>query len=37
MPEQLERPNAVATEAPEAVDAPDIAASERRSSDNSAD
>jgi ATP-dependent protease ClpP protease subunit len=37
MPEQLERPNAVAAEAPEAVDAPDIAASERRSSDNSAD
>jgi ATP-dependent Clp protease protease subunit len=37
MPEQLERPDAVAAEAPETVDAPDIAASERRSSDNSAD
>jgi ATP-dependent Clp protease protease subunit len=30
-PEQLERTNAVATEGPEAVDAPDIAASERPS------
>jgi ATP-dependent Clp protease protease subunit len=36
MPEQLERSNAVAGDAPEAVDAPDIAASERRS-DNSVD